>query len=134
MVEKKEDATMTCQNCNTDLICRKKYYGGDFASKLQWQNADGTAHYKWKGDGKFDCVLPKDDDAQEAPPPTISSTDLKPLDPIVTKIVSNEAEFICHIRQEVITTVKKHDVDPHPGMIWEMTALIWKKYFGDPEK
>ncbi len=137
MVEKKEGAEMTCRSCGTDLICRMKEYKGDFAPKLQWQNEDYSAHYNTKDGKTFTCNIPNDDEAQEAPvTDTVSSSnvDLKPLDAGTKKLVSNEAEFICHIRKEVIATVKKHDVDPHPGMIWEMSALIWKKYFGASEE
>lgn len=60
MVEKVEDAEMTCKACGSDLICHMSKYEGGFENHLQWQNQDGTAHYKWKSSGKFDCVLPKD--------------------------------------------------------------------------
>lgn len=57
MVEKKEDATMTCQNCGTDLVCHMSSYKGDFKNKLQWQNSDSTAHYKYNGH-EYSCVIP----------------------------------------------------------------------------
>ena len=65
MVEKIEGATMTCLNCNTDLICRLKEYGGNYKSSLQWQNEDGTAHYSTKDGKNFTCNIPTDDEAQE---------------------------------------------------------------------
>jgi len=61
MVEKKEGATMTCKNCDVDLICRMKEYKGDFAPKLQWQNFDGSAHYHTKDGKNFTCNVPDDD-------------------------------------------------------------------------
>lgn len=60
MPEKIEDAEMTCNNCGSDLVCHMSKYEGGFENKLQWQNSDGSAHYKWKSAGKFDCVLPKE--------------------------------------------------------------------------
>lgn len=61
MVDKKEGATMTCNNCDTDLICRKKDYGGNYKATLQWQNEDGTAHYLTKDGKNFTCVIPEDE-------------------------------------------------------------------------
>lgn len=51
---------MTCLSCNTDLICRLKDYGGDYKPKLQWQNEDGTAHYKTNDGKNFDCIIPNE--------------------------------------------------------------------------
>jgi len=63
MVDKTEGAKMTCLNCQTELVCHMSSYGGDFQDKLQWQNTDGTAHYKFAGKDednktKFKCVMP----------------------------------------------------------------------------
>lgn len=58
-VEKKEGAKMTCGKCGIELVCHMSEYDG-FENKLQWQNSDGTAHYKWTGPGKFDCVMQAD--------------------------------------------------------------------------
>jgi len=65
MVEKKEGATMACKNCDTDLICRLKEYGGDYKPTLQWQNFDGAAHYKTKDGKDFTCNIPEDDEAAQ---------------------------------------------------------------------
>ena len=32
-------------------------YQGDFKNKLQWQNSDSTAHYKYNGH-EYSCVIP----------------------------------------------------------------------------
>ena len=56
------------------------------------------------------------------------------LDESTQKLVKNEAEVMVHIRTLVENKVKDLTVDPHPGMIWEMTHAIWLKYFGAPEK
>ena len=78
MVEKKEGATMTCKNCGTDLICRKKEYGGNFAPTLQWQNFDGSAHYKTSDGKNFTCNVPED--SVESPPDeTVSRQDFSTL-------------------------------------------------------
>jgi len=60
LVAKKEGATMNCQNCGSELICRKKEYAGGFAPTLQWQNADGQAHYRTDNGKDFSCNIPDD--------------------------------------------------------------------------
>lgn len=55
MLEKKEGATMVCKQCGAKLVCRMSNYKGPYPNKLQWQNQDGTAHYKYDG-GKFTCT------------------------------------------------------------------------------
>lgn len=60
MVTKEENAKMTCMKCNTLLTCRTKEYKGDYAPKLQWQNEDGTAHYKTTDGKDFTCVIPNE--------------------------------------------------------------------------
>jgi len=55
MVEKREGTSMICHQCNEKLICRMSKYRHPFTNKLQWQNQDGTAHYKYDG-GKFTCT------------------------------------------------------------------------------
>lgn len=65
MVIKKDGATMTCNNCDTELICRMKEYGGNFASTLQWQNYDGTAHYKTTDGKNFTCNIPDEEETAQ---------------------------------------------------------------------
>ena len=55
MVEKREGATMICHQCGDKLFCRMSNYKHPYKNKLQWQNQDGTAHYKYDG-GKFTCT------------------------------------------------------------------------------
>ena len=55
MVEKKEGATMKCSRCGVILTCRMSNYRHPYQNKLQWQNQDGTAHFKYDG-GKFTCT------------------------------------------------------------------------------
>ena len=55
MVEKQEGATMMCHQCGDKLFCRMSNYKHPYTNKLQWQNQDGTAHYKYDG-GKFTCT------------------------------------------------------------------------------
>lgn len=64
MVAKKEGAHTACKNCGTDLTCRTKDYGGNYAPTLQWQNFDGTAHYKTSDGKNFTCNVPEDDPNQ----------------------------------------------------------------------
>ncbi len=74
MVEKKEGASMTCRQCGTDLICRTKDYGGNFASTLQWQNFDGAAHYKTTDGKNFSCNVPDDEETTQTRIPSESAT------------------------------------------------------------
>lgn len=64
MVAKKEGAQMSCKSCGTDLICHTKDYGGNYAPTLQWQNSDGTAHYKTSDGKNFSCNIPEEDTNQ----------------------------------------------------------------------
>lgn len=61
MVEKKEGAKMSCKNCDTELTCRLRDYGGDYKPTLQWQNEDGTAHYKTNDGKNFSCNIPDEE-------------------------------------------------------------------------
>lgn len=66
--EKTEGAKKTCESCGTDVECHMSNYANNFQNKLQWQNADGTAHYKWIGPEKYECIKQQDDSTQtEAP-------------------------------------------------------------------
>ena len=46
---------MTCHQCGEKLFCRMSNYLHPYTNKLQWQNQDGTAHYKYDS-GKFTCT------------------------------------------------------------------------------
>lgn len=76
IVVKKEGATQTCGKCGTDLICRLKDYGGNFAPTLQWQNYDGTPHFKTLDGKTYACNVPDEDETaqtripSEIPPAT----------------------------------------------------------------
>lgn len=63
MVEKVEGATMDCGQCMTTLTCgwSKEYQG---KRNLQWQNSDGTPHYKRISPGKYECRIPEGQEAQ----------------------------------------------------------------------
>ena len=55
LVEKKEGATMICTQCGAKLVCGMSKYPHPYKNKLQWQNSDGSAHYKYDS-GKFSCT------------------------------------------------------------------------------
>ena len=75
IVIKKEGATQTCGKCETDLICRMKEYGGNFAPTLQWQNYDGTAHFKTTDGKNYSCNVPDEEEqAQTRIPSTPAAT------------------------------------------------------------
>ena len=46
---------MVCHQCGEKLVCRMSNYKHPYTNKLQWQNQDGSAHYKYDG-GKFTCT------------------------------------------------------------------------------
>jgi len=74
MVTKKEGAEMSCKSCGTDLVCHTKEYGGNYAPTLQWQNPDGSAHYKTSDGKNFSCNIPEEDPNQTKIPVTTITT------------------------------------------------------------
>lgn len=92
MPEKKEGNTMTCKNCGTELTCRKKDYGGNFASTLQWQNPSGSAHYKTSNGKDFTCNIPEEEEKKPGETPKVP--DYIPNTP-------SNAEDILHIKNKV---------------------------------
>lgn len=79
MVEKTEGAEMKCKSCGTDLICHMSNYKGDFKNKLQWQNENGTAHYKFNGKD-YSCNIPEQEE---------NEIELKPKDESQTTLPEN---------------------------------------------
>ena len=61
---------MTCTQCDTELICRLKDYGGNYPPSLQWQNYDGSAHYKTTDGKNFNCNVPEEDETEQTRIPT----------------------------------------------------------------
>ena len=80
IVVKKEGATQTCGKCGTDLICRLKEYGGNFAPTLQWQNYDGAAHFKTNDGKNYSCNVP---DEEEETQTRIPSTPAAPTPDVI---------------------------------------------------
>jgi len=80
IVIKKEGATQTCGKCGTDIICRLKDYGGNFAPTLQWQNYNGTAHFKTPDGKNYSCNVPEEEETaqtriqSETPPEAATTT------------------------------------------------------------
>ena len=72
IVVKKEGATQTCGKCGTDIICRLKDYGGNFAPTLQWQNFDGTPHFKTSDGKTYACNVPDEEETAQTRIPTES--------------------------------------------------------------
>ena len=103
MVEKKEGATMSCKNCDTDLICRLRDYGGDYKPTLQWQNFDGTAHYKTSDGKNFTCNIPEDDKTGQ----TRISTETPKTQGDTPRTTMSGAEFtlLAHLEQKLDTVL-----------------------------
>lgn len=99
MVEKKEGATMSCKNCDTELICRLRDYGGEYKPTLQWQNFDGTAHYKTSDGKNFSCNIPEDDETGQ----TRISTEAPKTQGDSPRTTMSGAEFtlLAHLEQKL---------------------------------
>lgn len=129
-----EGEKMECPNCGAELISRLKEYK-DFPSKIQWQNKDQTkAHFDKNGDCKGETLEVENNETSEQPQNKASQIpNSSLLDDSTKKLVSNEAELLLHVRNQVLETAQKYEKEPNLGMVWEMTSLIWSKYFGDKE-
>ncbi len=146
--EKKEGARMECLNCGHDLICRTKDYGGDYKPKLQWQNEDGTAHYKTKDGKNFECVLPQDDESQEVHteetiietntsdgnyiPNTATKKELEKvpeIDPELGQQMDDETLLQYQVYLRTRKFIEKFENNPNGGMIGEFKKHNFKKFF-----
>ncbi len=78
---------MICKNCDSELTCRLRDYGGDYKPTLQWQNEDGTAHYKTNDGKNFSCNI-LDDDQKEANKPKIEAGQTTIVPPAKTVILN----------------------------------------------
>ena len=65
---------MTCSQCDNELICRLKDYGGTFPPSLQWQNYNGTAHYKTTDGKNFLCNVPDEEETAQTRIPSETAT------------------------------------------------------------
>ena len=107
---------MECKNCDTELICRLRDYGGDYKPTLQWQNYDGTAHYKTSDGKNFTCNIPEEDDGETKQthiPSSPAQTNTKP-DPRIGDIDEKIERLL-------------HDVDTTKGMV----EALFKKMVDD---
>ncbi len=75
---------MTCTQCGSELICRLKDYGGNFAPSLQWQNYEGSAHYKTTDGKNFSCNVPDEEEKEQTRIPSESATTPTPQPPSAT--------------------------------------------------
>ena len=109
---------MTCGQCGTNLACRMKDYGGNFAPTLQWQNFDGSAHYKTSDGKNYTCHIPEGEVHPGAEFPTPSST--TPGDPPRNTLFSidltlKEKIESCDLRlekiEEMIQAIFRYTVD-----------------------
>ncbi len=127
MVIKKEVATMSCQNCDTDLICRTKDYGGTYSPTLQWQNFDGSAHYKTQDGKNFTCNIPEteeDDPAQtKISEPAKTAGDAPP--PASTPVTKAEFSLLVNIDEKLNTTLSELE------RIRDMVTPLFQKMVDD---
>lgn len=145
MVEKKEGNTMTCKNCDTDLICRIKKYKGNYEDAPQWQNYDGTAHYSTNDGKNFTCNIPQDDEAQEATTQetiveTNTSSNVKEenIDSVKTELDRNTALWVSSQSKLLreFTYVVKEDLlnNKRPGdqvdgaIVWVRAQTIYQRW------
>lgn len=132
--EKVEGAEMTCKSCGSDLVCHMSKYEGGFENKQQWQNSDGSAHYKWKSAGKYDCVLSEENnETSEQAENQASSTTPKNKTPTFSQetisMIEGETLTLYMIRNAVNEFLKKFEDSPHGGMVGQFTELIFEKHF-----
>lgn len=136
MAEKIEGATQTCK-CGTKLVCVKiiSEWNNKKEEKLQWQNeTDGKAHFKFIG-GKPDCfnIISETETPEESATLQTKETE-KEIGEVYSETrtkIQASIKTILKIRKQVIETVNEFENNPHPGMVWEMTALIYSQYYGD---
>jgi len=90
MVEKKEGATMECLNCGNDLVCGWSKPSDTFKQKLQWQNKNGKAHYKYEN-GEYLCIG-EDGEVIETLPKKDTKPEAKGLQPNLDKVIKDATE------------------------------------------
>ena len=116
-VVKKEGATQTCGRCQTELICRLKDYGGNFAPTLQWQNYSGEPHFKTNDGIKYSCNVPDDDETAqsripaEAPPPATTPGDVSQSVNLSIINTLDEIKIILQRMDEMIQAIFRHTID-----------------------
>ena len=115
MVLKKEGAIMTCKQCGTDLICQTKDYGGNYPPALQWQNNDGTAHYKTEDGKNYKCMVPEDESGP------VHATADAPGQTQIARVVRNTPSNLSHIELSMLSQLNEkldHAIDPEPEECW----------------
>ena len=122
IVVKKEGATQTCGKCGTDLICRLKEYGGNFAPSLQWQNYDGAPHFKTPDGKSYSCNVPDDDETAQTRITTTTTPVTTPGNPpnnsvdLLSQLVAikNTVESIdlrLQKMDEMVQAIFRHTID-----------------------
>ena len=109
---------MTCTQCGSELICRLKDYGGNFAPSLQWQNYEGSAHYKTTDGKNFSCNVPDEEEKEQTripnetttttpstPPPSATSSNLAILNAI------DDVNLKLQRMDEMIQAIFRNSVD-----------------------
>ena len=118
IVVKKEGATQTCGRCQTELICRLKDYGGNFAPTLQWQNYSGEPHFKTSDGIKYSCNVPEEDETaqtripSETPPP-VTTTPSDVSQSVNLSIINtlDEIKIILQRMDEMVQAIFRYTID-----------------------
>ncbi len=108
---------MICTQCDTELICRLKDYGGNYPPSLQWQNYDGAAHYKTTDGKNFECNVPEEDETAQT---RISTEPARTAgDAVVTATTKAQLLSISHLKEKI------ESIDLRVEKIGEMVQAIF---------
>ncbi len=108
---------MNCTQCDSDLVCRLKDYGGNFAPTLQWQNYNGTAHYKTSDGKNFECNIPEDDETAQTRIPSTTTPGTPPPNPIDIAIKNTVESIELRLQKmdEMVQAIFRYTVDKQLG-------------------
>ena len=128
-----------CVFCGVHLEAHMTNYA-EYENKLQWQ-LNGKSHYTMKGCKNKERETPETVSTQQTvttssniPEGNIEPIDIDLISPSTIKCVEEHTKYMIGIRNVVQNVCKDTLGDTHPGMIWEMTAIIYDEIFGVAKK
>ena len=137
---------MDCPDCGAPIIARlKTYKDNQYPAYVQWQNEKETTSHKTK---EGDCKDTNTSGSANVPDPNSSTVIQKStletntanniqtdyLTDATKKSIKDTAETLWYIRIQVEQTIKDLEVNPHGGMIWEMSKIIYQELYGDKKQ